>query len=184
MGKSTLALALAMAQGERRVYVATMRPMDREDDARVERHRAERAGCGFETVERGDHITGLIGALGRDTSLLLDSATALLANEMFAPDGRVDPEAGGRVAEDLLRVLSTFENAVVVSDAIYSDARRFGAATEAYRRALAHVDRAVAERADGVIEMVMGQRVLHKGGADVHALLDAAERALPGIKAR
>ena len=37
-------------------YLATMEPRDNEDDARVLRHRKERAGWGFKTAEWGRNI--------------------------------------------------------------------------------------------------------------------------------
>ena len=50
-GKSEYAERLAAAGGTPRIYVATMIPWDDEGRRRIEKHRAMRAGKGFETVE-------------------------------------------------------------------------------------------------------------------------------------
>lgn len=52
-----------------------------------------------------------------------------------------------------------------VSDFIYSDAFRYDAYTEAYRRALAMLDRALAEICDTVIELCAGIPIVYKGRA-------------------
>lgn len=163
MGKSTLAQRLAVAQGVNRVYIATMRPHDREDDRRILRHRRERDGWGFQTVECSTHIERLCDTLPDSASLLLDSTTALLAEEMFAQDGTMDPLAADRVPAGLLRVFAAFSNVVVVSDSIYADGVRYADSTEAYRRGLAAIDRSLAAAGDAVIEMSFGQPFLHKG---------------------
>ena len=53
-GKSTAAqrLAASLAGGGPLYYWATMTPHDGEDEARIQRHRDDRAGMGFTTVER------------------------------------------------------------------------------------------------------------------------------------
>lgn len=163
MGKSTLAQRLAVSQGGQPIYVATMSPHDGEDDRRIARHRQDRAGWGFQTVERSTRIEALCDALPADASLLLDSTTALLAEEMFAREGSMDLDAPARVQSGLLRLLETFARIVVVSDSIYADGIRYADSTEAYRRGLALLDRTLAVHGDAVIEMSFGQATLHKG---------------------
>ena len=51
-GKSTWAEKLVQSlPSGKRVYIATMQVYDRESEIRVQRHRAQRAGLGFRTVE-------------------------------------------------------------------------------------------------------------------------------------
>ena len=167
MGKSTLAQRLATGQGTRPFYVATMRPRDAEDDARIARHRAEREGWGFETIECPTGIEGILPLIPPEASILLDSTTALLAEEMFQRDGTMDLDAAPRVEASLLSVADAFEHIIFVSDAIYADGMRYDDATEAYRRGLSAIDRALAARCDAVLEMTFGQRILHKGDDEV-----------------
>lgn len=164
-GKSSLAqkLAVRLAAGGPRYYVATMIPVDEEDRDRIRRHVADREGLGFETVECGRNILSCLDRVDRSGSFLLDSATALLMNEMFR-DGLVDEQAGDRCAEDLAEFVRSVKNAVIVSDGIYCDAARYDEITELYRKSLARVDRTLARVCDTVIEMTAGQQIIYKGG--------------------
>ena len=164
-GKSGLAqdLAVQLANGGLRYYVATMIPVDEEDRDRIRRHVADRDGLGFETVECGRNILSCLDRVDRSGSFLLDSATALLMNEMFH-DGTVDEQAGERCARELAEFVRSVKNAVIVSDGIYSDAARYDQITELYRKSLAHVDRTLARVCDTVIEMTAGQQIIYKGG--------------------
>jgi len=164
-GKSMLAqrTAKTLAGGGKLWYVATMIPHDEEDHARIHRHLREREGWGFETLELGQNIETCAQLTGGEGTYLLDSVTALLANEMFGSDGTVDLEATERTLAGLLHFLDTVEHAVLVSDGIYADARRYDAYTESYRRGLAMIDRALAKRCNAVVEVCAGVPYLHKG---------------------
>ena len=166
-GKSSLAqdLAVALAEGGKRYYIATMIPVDEEDRERIRRHVADRDGMGFETVECGRNILSCLDRADKDASFLLDSATALLMNELFPPSKNyeMDMAAAKQCAEDLVTFAKTVRHAVIVSDYIYSDAQRYDPVTETYRKCLADIDRKLAEISDTVIEMSAGQKIVHKG---------------------
>ena len=164
-GKSSLAqdLAVRLADGGPRFYVATMIPVDEEDRERIRRHVADRAGLGFKTVECGRDILSCLDRADPGGSFLVDSATALLMNEMFR-DGIVDERAGERCAGELAEFVRSVKNAVIVSDGIYCDAGRYDEITEFYRRSLALVDRTLARVCDTVIEMAAGRQIIYKGG--------------------
>ena len=162
-------IAFKLSGGGKRYYVATMRPCDDEDRARIARHIAERAGLGFETLEQSRDIAACLQNARLDAAFLIDSVTALLVNEMY-PDLRMrgaDPEAADRCREGLLTIAAKAKNAVFVSDYIYSDAARYGELTENYRASLAQIDRALAEACDTVIELCAGNVIFHKGGLDL-----------------
>lgn len=163
-GKSSFAqnVAIALSKDSRRYYVATMIPSDEEDEARIERHIENRANLSFETRECGTDILSCLDGADENGCFLLDSVTALLANEMFR-DGQMDETAPVRVAQGLLMLADRVKNAVFVSDYIYSDAACFDEGTEGYRQGLAFVDRAMAGRCDTVVELCAGDYILHKG---------------------
>lgn len=165
-GKSTYAQRIAkkLAGNGSLYYVATMIPHDEEDNARIRRHLQEREGWGFRTLERGTDILGCLTETGGKGSYLLDSVTALLANEMFRQDGSFDGQSPERVERELVRFAEQAESAVFVSDFIYADAGHYDAYTDAYRKGLAQVDRALAECCDCVLEICSGQVITHKGG--------------------
>ena len=166
-GKTAFAedIAVKLSGGGRRFYVATMIPYDAEDRARIARHVGERAQKGFGTLEIPRDIGSAVDSGGADATYLVDSVTALLLNEMYpgSYDAEADPGAAARCRTGLLRLAKEAKNAVFVSDYLYSDAARYDAFTENYRRDLASLDRALAEAADTVIEMTAGIPVCRKG---------------------
>lgn len=161
-GKSYYAQRVAKAAGAPLYYLATMISTGAEDDARIARHLKEREGWGFETIECGKHILNALEHADANGSFLLDSVTALLANEMFDPAG-FDLDAAERVAEELAQFVSRTKNVVFVSDYLYSDAQDFDEWTEKYRRGLALVDRRLAQCCETVLEVSSGTVICHKG---------------------
>lgn len=166
-GKSGFAqdLAVELARGGKRYYVATMIPVDEEDRERIRKHVADRDGLGFETIECGGNV---LTCLNYDTngSFLLDSVTALLQNVMFPREKNyeMDVDAAETCAKDVVTFAKSVSNAVIVSDYIYSDTQRYDESTECYRRCLANIDRLLAQVSDTVIEVSAGQLIFHKGG--------------------
>ena len=156
-GKSMFAQKKAKQMAEENnlplFYVATMIPHDDEDEERIARHRKEREGWGFQTLECGRGLTGIICPEG---VFLIDSVTALLSNEMFREDGSVDMDAPERVAEDCVVFAKATKNAIFVSDYIYGDMARYDKLTEEYRHGLAMIDRRLAEICDRVVEVSAG----------------------------
>ena len=166
-GKSMYAqhLAKQMAEGDRELYyIATMDPVDEEDEIRIQRHIEDREGWGFETIEQPTDMGKIYEKdIDLDSAFLFDSVTAILSNEMFKRDGSVDLEAYKKVAKDLVEFAHNTGNTVFVSDYIYSDAARFDELTEKYRESLAYIDRQLCEACDTVIEVAYGIMSVHKG---------------------
>jgi len=168
-GKSTYAekIALALAGAVAPCfYVATMKPMDAEDEERIVRHKESRKGLGFETVEWQVDIGSLANHYDHKGAFLLDSTTALLANEMFTINGEVyetNFTAPEKVMDELDQVMEGVANVVVVSDYMYADTAFYDDATETYRRGLSLVDQWCAAKCDVVIEVCHGQLIFYKG---------------------
>ena len=166
-GKSYYAQQLAKAQQTETdflYYIATMKPADGEDEARVIRHRREREGWGFTTVEQPFDIENVMQKCNCGGSFLLDSLTALLANEMFPPpDWNVNEQAAEKIIGGLLKFVNNIENIVIVSDYIYSDAFIYDGLTEKYRKSLAEIDRSAAKNCDIVLEIAYTNVIVHKG---------------------
>ena len=165
-GKSAYAQDLAVSMrrpGAPLYYIATMIPADNEDELRVARHRDDREGLGFETIEAGRDILTAVQTCDKRGSYLLDSVTALLANEMFLTDGSVDMSADKKLGVELTQLVSMVNDIVIISDFIYSDAFMFDDLTEAYRRGLAYLDMQLAAICDVVLEACAGAFIAHKG---------------------
>jgi len=176
-GKSSYAerLSLLMRKKDKPVYyLATMIPVDKEDEMRIAWHRREREGCGFETIEAGWDFTAAVGQCDVHATFLLDSVTALLANEMFTPDGNVELNAYKKVTTHLTELLSRVNDIVIVSDFIYSDAFLYDELTEAYRQGLAYIDKQIACLSDVVLEICAGNCITHKGAQLLESITEQA----------
>lgn len=149
---------MAQQLGKPLYYVATMIPHDDEDRARIKRHLAERDGWGFETLEQGKDLPALLHDenVRRDGVFLFDSVTALLNNEMFDEEGRMDGGAAERIKDDVLEFAAKTGNTIFVSDYIYGDCEDYSSTTKDYMKGLASIDKALAAVCDEVIEVSYG----------------------------
>ena len=114
-GKSTMAqrLAAALSGDAPRYYWATMTPHDDEDLARIRRHVADRAGMDFITVERSFDLPAALPALDRHGTVLFDSVTACLSEQMF-PGPAPDAGAANRVLRELLDISRYLDHFIAV----------------------------------------------------------------------
>ena len=159
-GKSAWAegLACGLGTGER-YYLATMYPGGEEAQARIGRHRALRAGKGFETIECP--LTLPAGRPG--ATALLECLSNWAANRMFAP-GAPEPRACLEAMwGELESCLEQWGHLVVVSNEIFSDGVRYDEATRAYLWLLGGLNRRLARRAQLAVEVVCGIPVACKG---------------------
>jgi len=163
-GKTSFAqeLAVKLSGNCPRYYIATMVPVDDEDRKRIENHIRDREGQGFITKEISEDIAQVKDFEG---TLLIDSVTALLANEMFSN------RCPQRAFDGLAEVAENTENAVFVSDFIFSDANLYDEYTEEYRKSLARIGNMLAKKCDAVIELCATNRIIHKGGENLEEIL-------------
>ena len=155
-GKSSWAerLVRSLPSGKR-VYIATMQVYDRESETRVQRHRAQRAGLGFRTVECEKD---LMSARVEDGSIvLLEDLVNLTANEMF-DNGDVT-----RIIPAIRRLAARCSWLVMVTNDLFSDGEEYSPSVQEYLRCLAEINREAAEMADSVIEVVYSIPVAVKG---------------------
>ena len=95
-GKSRYALELAHRYGSRLAFLATAEPLDREMEARIARHRAERAPQ-FTTIEEPLKIADAIRKIDAD-AIVVDCLTLWLSNIMLSFGHDVDSEIEGVMA--------------------------------------------------------------------------------------
>lgn len=156
-GKSEFAENLVLTLPGRRVYVATMEPYDGECLARIEKHRRQRAGKGFLTLERYRDLGGLEVPTG--ANVLLECMSNLLANELYSPQGGGSAAVLGGVE----RLCARCANLTIVTNEVFSGGKDYEGDTLRYLRALGSVNRALAARANRVVEVVCGCANVLKG---------------------
>ena len=178
-GKSTYAEALALRCPGPWTYLATMRPVGREDWARIERHRAMRGEKGFVTAERYTNVGGI--DLPDRGTVLLECLCNLTANEMFnmtrscdeaadayddlvsdyPPD--VDAYAVKAVLEGVCALGRKCDTLILVTNDVGSDGGGYGAATMTYVRTLGYLNALLMKGSDAAVELVCGVPLPLKG---------------------
>lgn len=154
-GKSAFAEEHVLKLSGRRIYLATMAPFGAED--RIEKHRLQRAGKGFTTVERPINLSGL--SLLTDANVLLECLGNLTANELYSPQGG-GPDA---VLAGMDRLLFQCTHLTVVTNEVCSGGTDYVGDTLTYMKELAHINRILAARADLAVEVVCGLPNVLKG---------------------
>ena len=142
---------------EQKYYLATMQYMDPETGMRIERHRRQRAGMNFETIECPTDIGSI--HLPEHTTVLLEDIPNLLANEMFG---------GGnwtRILPGFLRLSERCSHFFVVTNDVFSDGDTYSDETRQYMHHLAEINRSLAAIADHVVEVVYSIPVFLKGNS-------------------
>lgn len=160
-GKSSYAESLAVRLGSPKYYLAAMQPYGEGGAEKIARHRAMRAGKGFETIERyRDYSSLLLGQKGG--TALLECICNLTANEMFDESGNMhDPFAN--VITGVESIAAQCNNLIIITNDVGSDAENYSAGTLEYIRALGKINIALADMADNVYELVAGIPILLKG---------------------
>ena len=161
-GKSAYAeqLLCKLSGDAPRVYLATMRPFGPEAAARIEKHRAQRAGRGFETVECYVNLSS--APVPPDSAVLLEDVGNLCANELFDAEGSGDGAADAvvRGVEALRRRCRVL---VIVSNEVASGGADYAGDTLHYLRVLGELNRRLAALSDAVCEVVCGIPDYYKG---------------------
>lgn len=147
--------------GGRRIYLATMMPFDEECRRKIGRHRRMRAQKGFETVERYTDLAGV--RVPKDSVVLLECLSNLVANEIYSPEGAGEPGAFAAIEAGIQSLCRQARAVVVVSNEVFSDGISYDASTESYLKILGALNCRLGEMAQRVVEVVYSIPVVHKG---------------------
>ncbi len=165
-GKSAFAEDLAVkASGDQRVYLATMIGGDAESIGRIKRHRENRNGKNFITIECPVDI--IKTQIPEGAVVLLECMSNLVANELFRDDilqdemhsgayGRVADSAHDRIIAGINHIEEKASKFVVVTDEVFGDAKCFEEGTESYRKLLGGLNQELSEESDEVYEVICG----------------------------
>lgn len=166
-GKSEYAEERVLLAGDLpRYYVATMEPGGREANARIGRHRALRAGKGFETVECACGLERL--RLPQRGAVLIEDLSNLAANEIWSAQGRgFVPELAELICEGVFRLEQEHELVVVVGNDIHRDCGQTTGELLRFAELLGGCHALLAARAHEVTEVVCGIALHVKAGGAV-----------------
>ncbi len=160
-GKSAYAEEMASTLDLPVYYLATMQAYGEEGKKRVKRHRLLRSGRNFHTIEKSLAVNKV--TIPKESVVLLECLSNLLANEMFdpmgiGPDGLVD-----WVLRQVKLLSETTTHLIVVSNDIGFDGIGYDEGTALYIKALGELHARLGEEFEHVIEVVCGIPLFHKG---------------------
>ncbi|MTK08990.1 MAG: bifunctional adenosylcobinamide kinase/adenosylcobinamide-phosphate guanylyltransferase [Hungatella sp.] len=169
-GKSEYAENLAVSLGgDRKVYIATMKPWDEECRNRILRHRKMRKKKQFETVECYRSLKNLVFE-PRPSVVLLECMSNLVSNELFGlwEEGDLPvldkKTAVAEITEGILNLERHTDHLVIVTNEVFSDGDHYSPETNEYRKVLGNVNQLAANRAHMVVEVVAGIPIKIKEG--------------------
>ena len=173
-------------------YIADMIPYGRETEQKIGKHRQQRAGKGFATLEwyvdlpgklSGAETEGAAQAGSEKLSgacVLLECVSNLTANEMYEPGG-AGAHTVERITEGVRMLRERCAHLVVVTNDVFRESVPDSDEMAQYKKNLGEVNRALAQMADRVTEVVFGRTVCVKGeeaGKTVRAADEGADAGM------
>ena len=154
---------------ENAIYIATMQPFGDEGKARVEKHKKQRAGRRFDTLEIYrdlDSAERLNFADGQRKNILLECMSNLVANEMFDDSKPLAEKTNEAVKNKILsgvqHLIKKSENLVIVTNEVFSDTMDYDSENLRYIELLGSINQSLVRYADEVVEVVYGVPVFLK----------------------
>ncbi len=161
-GKSELGERIALSLNKDKVvYVATMKPYDKEDEKRINAHIENRKGSNFMTLEKERDLHEIIDNIDSKDTVLIDSITSLLTNEMFFKN-EIIMNVSVNILKGLKKIIAGSKNTIIISDYIFSDAINYDEITEGFKKELALINRELVKLCDNVIECSFGNIKYHR----------------------
>jgi len=156
-GKSEYAERLAESYSNPLFYLATMEAGDEESRERIQKHVLRRTGKGYVTIECPRDLDTVV--LETRGTILLDCVGNLVANELFSEV----PKGVDEILSGFKALLAQCDNAVIVTNDVFSGGSDYGEETLRYMRVLGLVNQRLAEMADRLVEVTCGVPLVWKG---------------------
>lgn len=153
-GKSEYAEALAVSNGSKDLYyIATMIPLDSENEKKIQRHRRLRANKNFETIECYTDVEKI--SLTKDSTVLLECVSNWVANEMFSKQGSGE-KAVETIKRGIDKLASESDNVIFVTNNIFEDGNTYDEGTVLYMKNLSEINQYLVELSNQTVEVVCG----------------------------
>lgn len=164
-GKSKFAEEMAVKKsieyGCQKIYIATMENETKASKQRIAKHRKQREGKGFETIEEmyvlREHINEIEGKI-----VLLECVSNLCANVLYKEfgDSEVSKEQIIELADsvffDIEMLYKCAKELIVVSADVFSEGKIYEGFTDNYLKLLALVNKKIAAKSESFIEVCAG----------------------------
>lgn len=149
------------------VYLATMKPYGEETKKKINRHKEQRGGKKFQTVECYENIEQL-ELPTKNCCVLLECLSNLLANEMYPEieEGSEKeiafPSIIQKIYQGILHLEEQCQHLVIVTNEIFSEPLPKWEDSVIYKRNLGLLNQMLANHAKVVYEVVAGIPIAHK----------------------
>ena len=178
-GKSAYAeeLLFSLPDAGKKYYIATMQVCDEESRRRVQKHRKQREGKRFDTIEQPVHVSGALTQMdaGKKSAMLEKD---IYAEDMYANDPHVEDmhaddcdvmETGlkkskdcsaeavaDKIVDDIMKLHQPLQQLVIVSNNVFEDGVSYDEMTMEYIKTMGIVNQKLAAVADVLTEGVVG----------------------------
>ena len=160
-GKSLLAEQISFKlKTEPFYYLATMKIWDEECKIRVERHKKQRDGKEFQTIEAPDNLSEIAMNLEFHGTALLDCIGNLTANEQFEVDAINTVK---NIVDGVNEVYKRLDNLIIVTNEVFSDIIPEDKDMQKYIQHIGKINCELAKMSDIVIESYGGIPIIWKG---------------------
>ncbi len=155
-GKSGVGEKIALSlKRDKVIYIATMKAYDKEDEERIKKHIENREGLEFITLEWQRNMHEIVNDIKSSDTVLLDSITSLLTNEMFI-ENDIIKSPSVIILNGLKQIINKVENTILISDYIFNDAIEYDEITKNFRRELAIINKELVKYCEKVVECSFG----------------------------
>jgi len=166
-GKSSYALSLAPEKGASRLFIATCPPVDAEMEARIVRHREERRGKGWDTLELQLLPADAIKDAHAYDFVVVDCLSLWVNNLMYEAEKAGQALDEGRMAGLAGELLSAFAGhpgrVVFVTNEVGMGIIPDNAASRLYRDLIGRCNQVMAAGSGKVVLMTCGLPQILKG---------------------
>lgn len=161
-GKSEYAEKAAVFLGNKKLYLATMRPFGAEAEKKIQRHQRMRSQKGFDSLDCYFDLSNA-DINGYDT-VLVECMSNLLANELYRKENTVQWETVvEKLCNDLIILKQRTKHLVVVSNDVSRDGNRYDLETARYIQLMEQLNARLFRAADSVVEVVCSIPIPLKG---------------------
>lgn len=184
-GKSGYAEKLAIKSGKALIYIATARALDSEVQQRVARHKKDRSGIGWKTIEEPLALASCLKKWAKpDTTILVDCLTMWMtnllsdveSNKQAHPPTFTSSKSGGvclarlhKEVEALLACINTLPcDVIFVSNEVSMGIIPMGELTRLYVDEAGRLHQQLAQQVGNVILMVAGLPLKIKTNGDLN----------------
>jgi adenosylcobinamide kinase/adenosylcobinamide-phosphate guanylyltransferase len=173
-GKSELAEKQAMETGDiSRIYLATMKVYDEAGRERVEKHRRQREGKGFVTIEQEMNILEAVEKIEQPekSTVLLECVSNLVGNELYENPvwkesllnnlddieslelNKQKERFADSIAGDIKKLAGCVNNFIIVTNEYETDGEGYDASTRLYVLLLNMVNERITEFSDEIYDL-------------------------------